>query len=861
MRSFLVVLLVLVQFALVACGGGGGDGGGDNPTGGDSSDSGLPDLVLTAFSAPTSASADGTYTVTGTVTNSGGSVSAGGAAVIYLSPFSDVAVDGSMIGMEVYMGVLESGQSWNFSTQVQMPNSIANGDYYIGAVATYAEEASKSNNNRSQSITISGGSTCTSDGFEADSSAASSKPLYFGEAQLHNSCEATSDWMSFSATAGKTYGIATTTIGNDAWTSLHLYGTDSSTLLANGSFSSPFGSERLTWTAPSTGTYYLKVSPVFHWGAGTDYQIMLGDERPDLIVSSINVSDTKLLPGGIIYIRDSVYNQGFAESGSFEVAVYLSTDSVITTGDTLLGTRTAGSLTFDQYDSSSYNYTLPSNLSPGTYYLGVIANPTNSPSEFATTNNVSAVSTINVESLGGCSADPYEEDDVVANATDITVDAPVQAHNHCDDTADWLKFTAVAGNGYSIRAIRSGVSHAGLELYGMDGTTLLDGNGTAAIDWQATTDGIYYVKVSGTSGAGTDYTVQVQPRLPDLTQTLTLPYGTTVFAGGFLKLDDSVTNVGYQTSGPFEIGFYSSADETVTTADTLGATRTVTDLSMLAWQSSNSAWGHSMHFPQDLTPGTYYVAAIADHLNAVAELDETNNSSTPIAVTVVAPPCALDAYEDDDTPATAKEIVNGVSQTRNFCDDGIDWIKFRPSATGFYLAESPTSMGQLQLYQADGTTRIEPHATYFYSKLSWDATAGSDYLLKYNRSQGATTGAYQFNVSQCNQDAFEEDDTLATAKSIAVGETQDRNFCADGDDWAKFTAVAGTTYTITTTNANYVNITLYDGISPYVLVSGQSTKNGATEVINWTAPVSGTFYIEAHIFEFGQNTGYTLNLN
>lgn len=850
MKPLLLVLLVLVQFVLVACGGGGGGGSTEEDTSG----SGLPDLVITAFAAPTSANATDTFTVTGTVKNQGGSVAAGGGVIINLSPFSDVAIDGLTIALTPYIGVLESGQSANFSIPVKLLDYYANGNYYIGAVAVYADEASKSNNARSQAITINNGTACTSDVYEPDSSATSARPLEFGVSQLHNHCEATSDWMSFSATAGTTYGISTAPIDTVTFHVLFIYDTNGSTELVR--FNNV--SSHLNWTAPSTGTYYLRVGSAT-FGSETDYNVLLGDLRPDLTIPDISVSNTKLLPGGSIYVHDTVYNQGFIAAGSFDVDLYLSTDSVVTTSDTWIGKRTVTSLAIDQGNYGPTNdspYSLPANLAPGTYYLAAIANPTNSLNEFATTNNVSPVKTINVEALGLCSPDLYEEDDAAINAGEIVVDAAVQAHNHCDDTADWLKFTAIAGNNYSMRAIRSGLSIARLELYGLDGTTLLSGNGTAAIDWQAPTAGVYYVKVTGTPGAGTDYTVQLQRQLPDLAQTLSLPYGTTVTAGGFLKLDDAVTNVGYQASGPFEIGFYCSADGTVTTTDTLGATRTLTNLSELLWQSSDGSRGEYMHFPRTLSPGTYYVAAIADRLNTVAELDETNNTSTPLTVTIVAPPCPGDTYEDDETPATAQTIASGVTQTRNFCDDNIDWIKFTPAANGAYIADTATVMGILELYQADGTTRIEPQAKYF-NKLSWYATAGLDYYLKY-RSQDQVAGDYQLNISTCAQDAFEEDDTLATAKSIAVGETQTRNNCDDEEDWAKFTAVAGTVYTITANGQN-VNLTLYDGDNLHQ-ASGQSIQGGKVKVINWTAPANGTYYIKADSYEFGPNIGYTLNL-
>lgn len=873
MKSLLMVVLILVQFALVACGGGGGGGGavgGGDPTGG-SSANGMPDLVLTAFSAPSTAAAGGTYTVTGTITNQGSMLAAGSAAQIYLSPVSDVAVDGGLVGMDVYVGFLESGQSWNFSTEVHLPSMVANGDYFIGAVATYGDESNTSNNTRSQAITITGGATCTSDGYEIDDTATSSQPLIWGDFQEHNHCEATSDWMSFNATGGTAYGISTTEVGDRASTAFTVYDTDGSTILTKVSSTYFSDTTRLNWTAPSTGTYYLKVSPsggTLNSGARTEYHVSLGDVGPDLVVEDLYASNTGL-PGGIVYVSDTVRNQGFAAAGSFDVSVYISTDPAFPTNGTLIGTRIVDALDIDQTNTNPDDYyTLPANLAPGDYYLTAIVNPAGTLSEAVLTNNLSVASPITVEPLGSCTPDAYEEDDSVGGAETISVGAVAQSHNHCEDDVDWLSFTAQAGQDYAVRVTRSGLSKAWVEIYDSDGITRLAGDGineTTALDWQAPANGTYYLKMgsyAGRFGEGRDYTVLVQPKLPDLEQSLILYNGDTVIAGGFLEdVDDVVSNVGYQASGPFEIGFYYSANNVVTTSSTLSATRSVADLpSGPSYVSSDHYWGTNMHFPKTLTPGTYYIAAIADRLDEVVELDESNNASTPVAVTVVAPECPLDAYEDDDEPATAQAIVEGETQTRNFCDDRIDWIKFTPSTDGVYLASDPMSYGTLTVYQADGITEVTPHDTYFYSKLSWQATAGSDYYLKYSDSRTSAV-TYDFNVSRCIQDAFEEDDTLVAANDITLGETQTRNHCEDNEDWAKFTADAGITYTIRATNAQSISTYLYDGVSSYSLASGQSVQGGQVKEIQWTAPANGTYYIQVHRFEFGQNTEYTLTLN
>ncbi len=843
--------------AAEAAGGGGTQ---NNPSG-----STLGDLVVTTFSAPSTGVAGTSVTVTGSIKNQGGAPTTG-IVQIYLSPNSNVTVDGGQLGFDFYWGFLEPGQFWNFSFKITLPTNIANGTYYLSAVAQGDDPSVGGNNvwNPPVSFTVTGGTTCSSDSFEADNTAGAAKPLTFGVSQQHNHCEGTSDWMTFSATGGTVYGFSATRVGNKASPILSIYGTDGSTLLPSTSFGSSLVS-RVTWTAPANGTYYVKAAPwagMSSSGANTEYLVTAGDQRPDLVVDYASASSSGL-PGGIIWASDTVRNQGFVSAGTFTVSLYLSANAAVTTGDTLIGSRTVSSLAIDQSNySSTLYYTLPA-LAPGAYYLATIVNPTGAVSEFTTANNISTALSITVQSLGSCTPDQYEEDDLFTTTTATITVGETQTHNHCEDTVDWIKLPMTAGSSYSIRLTRSGLSSAWVELYDIDGTTRLAGNGsngTTAIDRTASVDGTYYLKVgdNGAPGAGKDYTIQVQPMLPDLIETVYLQNGTSVAAGGFLNVTDAVTNSGYLDAGAFEIGFYySAATSSITTAHTLGATRSVVTLpAQGSWQSTNTSWMNYVHFPKSLPTGTYYLAAIADHSsNAVIELNETNNTSAPVVVSVIAPSCAWDAYEDDDDLLSAKAITAGETQNRNFCDDELDWVTFTPSVSGMYVVSATNSVF-FSPYQADGTTPAPTHDTYFYSKFSLAAAAGTTYYLKgYNGS-----GAYQLTVFQCIQDAFEEDDTLAAAKNIAVGETQARNHCEDRYDWAKFTAVQGTSYTITATNGQYVYATLYDGVSEYALASGASAQGEKLKVINWTAPTSGTYYIKVDRFEFGQNTDYTLNL-
>ena len=81
-------------------------------------------------------------------------------------------------------------------------------------------------------------------------------------------------------------------------------------------------------------------------------------------------------------------------------ALYLSTSPTINSCDTLLTTTSVGSLTAypasGYYDLQNLSVTLPGNLTPGTYYVGAIANSNGQVTESNTSNNTDDVVPITV---------------------------------------------------------------------------------------------------------------------------------------------------------------------------------------------------------------------------------------------------------------------------------------------------------------------------------------------------------------------------------------------------------------------------------------------------------------------------------
>jgi hypothetical protein len=121
----------------------------------------------------------------------------------------------------------------------------------------------------------------------------------------------------------------------------------------------------------------------------------------DLSISGFNLTATT----ANFVLKDT----GAASAVASVSGLYLSTDSTITTSDTLLGTFAASALQSGGSQSESISFSLPTSLAAGTYYLGMMADATSKVAESSETNNVSTVIPVvvgnaNANSMAGTNA-------------------------------------------------------------------------------------------------------------------------------------------------------------------------------------------------------------------------------------------------------------------------------------------------------------------------------------------------------------------------------------------------------------------------------------------------------------------------
>ncbi len=121
--------------------------------------------------------------------------------------------------------------------------------------------------------------TCAPDAYEPDDTLAQAKPIVAGAgAQTRNLCSGRADFLSFAAGNGVLYRIETTLTGANVDTAIAVLDSSGATLASSSNDSGPGGiDERIDWTAPAAGTYYLRVTPETGgpWGFDSGYSVTL----------------------------------------------------------------------------------------------------------------------------------------------------------------------------------------------------------------------------------------------------------------------------------------------------------------------------------------------------------------------------------------------------------------------------------------------------------------------------------------------------------------------------------------------------------------------------------------------------------
>lgn len=151
---------------------------------------------------------------------------------------------------------------------------------------------------------------------------------------------------------------------------------------------------------------------------------------PDLVANSVTVSDTTLVGKDDVNVSYNISNTGGGAASATEAGIYLSSDSTISTTDTLLGTKiSSGSSNPNSTDAESQTVTIPEGLAAGTYYIGVVADHKNQETGEKNENNNASPGvaiTINSQKPDLTASDVKVSDTTVTGGDTISVTVDIK---------------------------------------------------------------------------------------------------------------------------------------------------------------------------------------------------------------------------------------------------------------------------------------------------------------------------------------------------------------------------------------------------------------------------------------------------
>ena len=402
--------------------------------------------------------------------------------------------------------------------------------------------------------------------------------------------------------------------------------------------------ESVALTAPATaGTYYYGACVDAVTGESDTTNNCSGSVEidvsasqptgPDLTVDSFTITLGPTLetsPGALVQLNQRVANVGDAASAATTVRYYRSTDAMITTSDTSVGTDAVPELAASSRFVEAQSERLPT--TPGTYYYGACVDAV--AGESNTANNCSRSVKVTVpEPQPDLVVESASVDDSNLNTgASFTLSATVRNAGDEQSVASTLRY---------YRSTDSTISSSDTQV-GTDAVGALAASGTSAESISLTapaTAGTYYYgacvdavtdESDTTNNCSSSVTIAVeevssgQPDLRIVGIISFTPLGG-VSPGTRISLSVNVRNYGDANSDATTLRYYRSTDATISVSDTEVGTDEVSALI----PSRQVGEGIDVTAP---STGTYYYGACVDAVTG--ESDTTNNCSGSLEVTV-----------------------------------------------------------------------------------------------------------------------------------------------------------------------------------------------------------------------------------
>jgi len=440
-----------------------------------------------------------------------------------------------------------------------------------------------------------------------------------------------------------------------------------------------------------------------------------GRSGPDLTVDYLSASWTSADAGESKSISTRIKNEGDASSGSFRWGLYLSTDTTITTSDIQLDTWSQSSISSGSTRSSTKSITIPSSISGGYYYVGMIVDINSQVSESDESNN---------DDYDSGRARIYELADLVPRTTSSSCSTPstgtigeyldssisIQYENDASNSYgqstgsfDWAMYLSTDST------ITTSDTQVGSDQYSSSlssGSSRTDSLSSSNRIPSSLNAGTYYWgyildvnsdvdESSETNNVRTCGQITLQEDLPDLEATSVSTSSSSVVMGETVTVQYRIDNIGTDYSGSFYWKLYLSTDSTISTSDIFVDEFSVSSIS---GGSYRSGYEYSVTIPTAMNSGYHYLGMIADNRDTVNELDETNNIVSSSSRIDIEEPADL-VPDNPSGPSTgqAGQQVSLSWRIDNSGDDTSGWFYWEMYlSTDSTISTSDTKLGSTQ---------------------------------------------------------------------------------------------------------------------------------------------------------------------
>jgi hypothetical protein len=726
------------------------------------------DLVATSISGPVIGPPGGAASITYRIDNTGGASAAGFSFQIRLSTNSLITSSDPLVATYSYSG-LAAGSYYYFTLNVTIPSTLANGTtYYWGLMVDTGGNVTESNENNNavaSSTTI----TITKPDLIAYSISGSSSGTPGGTAQVTywiNNGGSDADAFSFQIRLSTNNVISTTDV-----------------LVATYGYNNLSAGGSAYWTLNVTIPSTLSTGTTYYWGLMVDTTSAVDEynENNNAIASSNTISivslpnleaiwvsgPSQINPGGTALVSRSFTNSGGSSAGSFTYGLYLSSNTIISTGDTLVYSFTMNSGLNSSWSSNgSISVTIPASLTSGnTYYWGLLVDISNTVLESDENDNDKGGGSTEVgcptsQNDGNSGSDaPSNRTGALSVGSNPTTTSYYSGCLDFSDLADYWVFSMTAG--YDVDIQLTSPSGADFDLYLQDsnGSTLDSSFNSGTIDSVSTSStgasgsaGTYFIRVEEFDSSGY-YQLRIwanQTYYPDLVANW-VSGPVTVNPGQTTTVSRTYGNSGNLNSGGFTFGIYLSINNYISTNDTLVSSSYHGGLSAGTYGN----YSGTVTIPTTMAPGVYYWGLVMDISDSVSESNEGNNQiagGTVLVGVCLFPPDDMGQGLDAPSPGFGSPVNLGPGAGIGCLDqiDDLDVYSFSVAAhtrTTITLQPPSGSDFNLELQDSGGTIlSISSNSGSLADTVTDTTSQFKSYIIVVSRFNG-TGGDYDLTIS------------------------------------------------------------------------------------------------------------------